>query len=181
MERDDERQRGLEDWTRPAACIPARRLGAGTSRREVGGRRGGRAALCPAAGPRYVGNANGMLEWTASEPGAGIALAAICCEPRRRIATASQEWGCFFFFFFYKEILPCPLPCSCMCILINRRERGWDSCGRVMRAKGEKGPLELSLYLVWGGIFLLSCDIIGTWADVCNLSLIAKISFYSNQ
>lgn len=83
-----------------------------------------------------------------------MALAAICCEPRRPIATASQEWGCFFLlFFFHKELLPCPLPRSCIRILMNKRERGWDSCCRVMRAKGGKGLLELSLYLVWGGVF----------------------------
>lgn len=99
-----------------------------------------------------MGNANGMLEWTASEPGVGMALAAICCEPRRPIATASQEWGCLFFI--HKEILPCPLPGSCIRILMNKRERGWDSCYRVMRAKGEKSLLELSLYLVWRGVFI---------------------------
>lgn len=36
---------------------------------------------------------------------------------------------------------------------MNKREWGWDFCYRVMCAKGEKGLLELSLYLVWGGVF----------------------------
>lgn len=97
----------------PAACIPAPQLGAGTSRREVGG--ASRGTGCPMPNPRdwrYVRNANGMLEWTASERGAGMALAAICCEPRRPIATASQEWGYLFFFFsikkFFLALFPAP-------------------------------------------------------------------------
>lgn len=99
MKRDGERRgvRRTECW--PTACIPAPRLGPGTSRREVGGASRGTGRPVPKPrGQRYVGNANGMLEWTASERGAGMALTAICCEPRGPIATASQEWGCFFFF-----------------------------------------------------------------------------------
>lgn len=59
----------------PAACIPAPRLGAGTLRRGVGGASRGTGRPVPKPlGRRYVRNVNGMLEWTASEPGVGMAL-----------------------------------------------------------------------------------------------------------
>lgn len=76
-------------------------LGTGAWRREQRGRRatrGPQGALRPSLGRRNAGNANGMLEWTASEPGRD-GSPAICREPRGPIATAAQEWGCFFSFF----------------------------------------------------------------------------------
>lgn len=130
---------------RPSAHIPAPRY----LEESLAGCRG--AALHQAVGPggmwgMRMACLSGQLQ---SEARGWLSLPSVVSpagpwQPRLRNGAA--------IFFFHKEILPHPLPCSCIRRRMNKREWGWDSCYRAMRVKGEKGLTELCLYSGWGGV-----------------------------